>query len=115
MYSYIKYPLNIFITSILLLASCTTSINNEQKEQNNSFLLPDTLVIGTLYSPTSYFIYRDETLGFDYRLIKSFCDEKNIVMDIVVAPGLESLVEMLDSGQIDIAAYEIPITAEYKQ
>ena len=115
MYSYTKYPLNIFITSILLLASCTTSINNEQKEQNNSFLLPDTLVIGTLYSPTSYFIYRDETLGFDYRLIKSFCDEKNIVMDIVVAPGLESLVEMLDSGQIDIAAYEIPITAEYKR
>ena len=112
---YLKHTLTILFTSILLLASCTTSEKNNQIEQIDSFLLPDTLRIGTIYSPTSYFMYRGETLGFDYRLIKSFCDEKNIVMDIVVAPGLETLVELLDSGHIDIAAYEIPITAEYKR
>ena len=112
---YLKHTLTILFTSILLLASCTTSEKNNQIEQIDSFLLPDTLRIGTIYSPTSYFMYRGETLGFEYRLIKSFCDEKNIVMDIVVAPGLETLVELLDSAQIDIAAYEIPITAEYKR
>ena len=112
---YLKHTLTILFTSILLLASCTTSEKNNQIEQIDSFLLPDTLRIGIIYSPTSYFMYRGETLGFDYRLIKSFCDEKNIVMDIVVAPGLETLVELLDSAQIDIAAYEIPITAEYKR
>ena len=112
---YLKHTLTIFFTSILLLASCTASEKNNQIEHKDSFLLPDTLRIGTIYSPTSYFMYRGETLGFDYRLIKSFCDEKNIVMDIVVAPGLETLVELLDSGHIDIAAYEIPITAEYKR
>ena len=112
---YMKHTLIILFTSILLLASCTTCEKNNQIEQIDSFLLPDTLRIGTIYSPTSYFMYRGETLGFDYRLIKSFCDEKNIVMDIVVAPGLETLVELLDSAQIDIAAYEIPITAEYKR
>lgn len=112
---YLKHTLTIFFTSILLLTSCTASEKNNQIEQKDSFLLPDTLRIGTIYSPTSYFMYRGETLGFDYRLIKSFCDEKNIVMDIVVAPGLETLVELLDSGHIDIAAYEIPITAEYKR
>ena len=112
---YLKHTLTILFTSILLLASCTTSEKKNQIEQIDSFLLPDTLRIGTIYSPTSYFMYRGETLGFDYRLIKSFCDEKNIVMDIVVAPGLETLVELLDSAQIDIAAYEIPITAEYKR
>ena len=112
---YLKHTLTILFTSILLLASCTASEKNNQIEQKDSFLLPDTLRIGTIYSPTSYFMYRGETLGFDYRLIKSFCDEKNIVMDIVVAPGLETLVELLDSGHIDIAAYEIPITAEYKR
>ena len=112
---YLKHTLTILFTSILLLARCTTSEKNNQIEQIDSFLLPDTLRIGTIYSPTSYFMYRGETLGFDYRLIKSFCDEKNIVMDIVVAPGLETLVELLDSAQIDIAAYEIPITAEYKR
>ena len=35
-------------------------------------------------------------------------------MDIQVASSLNSLVELLDSGYIDLIAYEIPITAEYK-
>ena len=101
---------------VIYLSGCGKNArNSETEEERHDYTLPDTLRIGTLYSPTSYFIYRDETLGFDYKLIKAFCKEKNLVMDIYVAPGMERLIEMLDSGEIDIAAYEIPITAEYKR
>ncbi len=31
-----------------------------------------------------------------------------------MAPSLSALIEMMDSGKIDVAAYEIPITAEYR-
>lgn len=75
--------------------------------------LPDTLRVGTLYSPTSYFIYRDEPMGYDYDLINSFCEDKGMVLDLVVAPNLGALLGMLDSGKVDVAAYEIPLTAEY--
>lgn len=54
-------------------------------------------------------------MGFDYKLVKAFCDEKGIVLDIKAAPNLERLIELLDSGKVDLAAYEIPITAEYKR
>lgn len=76
--------------------------------------LPDTLRVGTLYSPTSYFIYREEKMGYDYDLISRFVADKGLFLDMTVATSLSSMVEMLDSGLIDVIAYEVPITAEYK-
>ncbi|MDE6457565.1 MAG: transglycosylase SLT domain-containing protein, partial [Muribaculum sp.] len=40
--------------------------------------------------------------------------DNGIVIDLEVAPSLSALIEMMDSGKIDVAAYEIPITAEYR-
>lgn len=81
---------------------------------STAYRLPDTLRVGTLYSPTSYFIYREEEMGYDYDMVKRFGADKGIAIDLHVAPGLNALIEMLDSGLIDVAAYEIPVTAEYK-
>jgi membrane-bound lytic murein transglycosylase F len=53
-------------------------------------------------------------MGYDYDLVTAFGKDKGIVIDLVVAPNLSELINMLDSGTIDLAAYEIPITAEYK-
>lgn len=78
-------------------------------------LLPDTLRVGTLYSPMSYFLYRDQEMGYDYTLVSQWAEEKGMVVDLTVAPSLPKLIEMLDSGEVDIAAYEIPVTAEYRQ
>ena len=75
--------------------------------------LPDTLRVATLYSPTSYFIYRETPMGYDYDMISRFCADKNMVLDLQVAPNLNAMVEMLDSGKVDLVAYEIPITSDY--
>lgn len=53
-------------------------------------------------------------MGYDYDLISRFGKDKGIVIDLEVAPSLSALIEMMDSGKIDVAAYEIPITAEYR-
>lgn len=75
--------------------------------------LPDTLRVGTLYSPTSYFIYRETEMGFDYDLVKRLCQDKGMVAEFVIAKNLNHAVELLDSGKIDLLAYEVPVTAEY--
>ena len=46
--------------------------------------LPDTLRVATLYGPTSYFIYRGETLGYDYTLADSLARQKGMVLDLKV-------------------------------
>lgn len=75
---------------------------------------PDTLRVATLYSPTSYFIYRDQKMGYDYSLLESLVKEKNLALDLKVATSLEDALTMLDSGWVDLVAYEVPRTSEYR-
>lgn len=91
-----------------------TGCRRHSSAAGEDYALPDTLRVGTLYSPTSYFTYRDEEMGFDYSLVKQFADDKGLVLDLKVAPSMSRLIEMLDSGTVDLAAYEIPVTAEFK-
>ena len=105
------HTLNFTIISFLLLLcfSCNTSSNNE-----TSLSLPDTLKIGTLYSPTSFFIFRGDTLGYEYEQITNFTSDKNIHPQFHIARNMTEMLDLLNSGEIDIIAYEIPIINEYK-
>lgn len=77
--------------------------------------LPDTLRVATLYSPGSYFLYRDTHMGYDYDLVTTLGRDKKMAIDLRVAPSLAAAVAMLDSGQVDLIAYEVPVTAEYRR
>lgn len=110
---------------------CCINISCGQKEENKSvrkriptvktisdsgtvhMKLPDTLRVVTLYSPMSYFLYRDDTLGYDYSLIKQFTAAKNMELSLTIASSLEHAVNMLDSGLVDLIAYEVPVTSDY--
>lgn len=108
----------LFLPSLILAAASMTGCRHAGDgaggDNDSIGKLPDTLRVGTLYSPTSYFIYREEKMGYDYDLIFGFGKDKDIVIDLKVAPSLAALIEMVDSGDVDVAAYEIPITAEYR-
>ena len=98
------------LLSVLLVCtlaySCRGGSTSESAEAADSIhSIPDTLRVGTLYSPLSYFIYREEQMGYDYDLIKQFGVDKGVYIDLVVAPSISSLLEMLDSGKVDLAAY----------
>ena len=63
--------------------------------------LPDTLRVGTLYSPTSFFIYRGDSLGYDYDLVNRFAADKGMKVKLTVAGSLPRLIEMANEGDID--------------
>lgn len=95
-----------------MLLSCSGKNGGETASSDP---LPDTLKVVTLYGPTSYFIYRGETMGYDYTLVDSLARQKGMVLDLKVANNLSSAIAMLDSGKVDLIAYEVPITNHYKQ
>ena len=97
-----------------ILICCKGKEKGDAEESNVTYGLPDTLRVATLYSPTSYFLFRDEEMGFDYALVESFARDKNIKIELKVAPSLEAMMKMLSDGEVDLLAYEIPVTAEYK-
>ncbi len=98
--------------AILFSTQCTGHADDKAGDSEGK--LPDTLRVATLYGPTSYFIYRDEPMGYDYTLVDSLARQKGMVLDLQVVPSLTRAVEMLDSGKIDLIAYEVPVTAHYR-
>lgn len=93
------------------VAACSQKGTPAASETSHS--LPDTLRVVTLYSPTSYFIYRDQPMGYDYTLVDSLARQKHMVLDLKVAPSLSAAVAMLDSGKVDLIAAEVPVTEHY--
>lgn len=98
-----------------VMAGCSSRKEKAVEEVPREIPLPDTLRVATLYSPTSYFLYRDQEMGYDYSLVTQWAQEKGMEIELTVAPSMGRMIELLDSGLVDLAAYEIPVTAEYKQ
>lgn len=72
------------------------------------------LVVLTLYSSTSYFIYRGQDMGFQYELSEQFAKSLGVKLKIKVAKNVHDLIEKLLAGEGDLIAYNLPITKEWK-
>ena len=72
------------------------------------------LTIITLNSSTSYFIYKEEPMGYDYDLAQDFCDHYGLKLNVKVAENVNRLIEMLNKGEGDLIAYAVPIQNELK-
>ncbi len=106
-----------FCLLVTLAASCGGHVNHSDKNQSNSdiALKPDTLKAATLYGPTSYFDYQGQEMGFDYENLKQFAQDEGMILDVKLAPSLKSLLNMVTSGEVDLAAYPIPKIEEYSK
>lgn len=72
------------------------------------------LVVLTLYSSTSYFIYRGQDMGFQYELSEQFAKNLGVKLRVEVAKNVPGLIQKLLNGEGDIIAYNLPITKELK-
>lgn len=110
--------LQVTIICAAIAALLATSCGGGEKQRHEHLRpghYPDTLRVGTLYSPTSYFLYREDTMGYDYTIARQLAADKNAILDMQVFPSMEALITGLDSGNIDIAAYPIPVTGQFRQ
>ncbi|NPA38142.1 MAG: transporter substrate-binding domain-containing protein [Chlorobi bacterium] len=69
----------------------------------------------TLYSSTSYFIYRGKPMGFDYELLTRLADYLKLDLEIVVARDVDELINMLIKGDGDMIAYPLTITKSRRE
>lgn len=72
------------------------------------------LVVLTMYSSTSYFIYRGQPMGFQYELSEQFAKSLGLKLRVEVAKSTKELVSKLLAGEGDMIAYNLPITKELK-
>lgn len=108
----------ILIAVVVLLLSCTgksDTADSSQEVDLETILKTDTLRIGTIAGPVSYFYYRDEMMGFDYEMAQNLADSLKVTLKVVEAKSETELTKMLSNRTIDIAAYNFHQTKALKQ
>lgn len=115
---------NIIFIVHLLIIIFLTSCREEKKVKlpsENSFrdiqqiVKSDTLRAGTMYGSTSYFLFREEWMGYDYEMVENFADYLKVNLQVIPATTESELFQLLKEGKIDIAAYNLPVTKALKK
>ncbi len=63
----------------------------------------------------SYFIYRGQPMGYEYELLKRFCQYLKVQLKITVISGVEEAIDRLNKGEGDLIAFPLTITRERKK
>jgi len=113
-----KLSISILIIILTLFASCSNKgkdlssavISSDLKGIINS----DTLRVATMYGSTSYFLFRDEYMGFDYEMAEKLAAYLHVNLKISIAKSEKEMTDLLSEKKIDLIAYNITETKENK-
>lgn len=106
-----------------LLSSCvmestkkTVDFNrNEYKFDLADILKKGKLVVLAENSSSSYFIYREREMGFEYEVLKEFAKDIGVELEIRVIENLDNVMDQLKEGDGDIVACNLTVTRERKK
>ena len=113
----------LIFSSVLLLLCCLLGCKGTPQNSSNPKSTDDLqqikdsgeLTVLTLYSSTSYFIYRGEDMGFQYELSQQFAKSLGVKLKVKVAKNSRELIQKLLAGEGDLIAYTLPITNRLKE
>lgn len=92
------------------------SISEPQLEKDLTEIKKDGVLNAiTIYSSTSYFLYRGQAMGFEYELLTYLAKELGLELKITIAKDIDELFKMLNKGDGDIVAYGLTITKPRKK
>lgn len=66
-------------------------------------------------SSTGLFVYKGKTMGYEYELLKMFCEEQGLQLRINITQNLGEAFNKLNTGEGDILAYNLTVTKERKK
>jgi membrane-bound lytic murein transglycosylase F len=68
----------------------------------------------TVYSGTSYFLYKGRPMGYEFELLERFAEYLDVALEIIVVNNVNELFEKLNNGEGDIVAHGLAITNNRK-
>lgn len=113
-----RFTFYICCVALLCLFSCTKGEHKASGTATDdlpSVVKKDTLRVGLIPGPVSYFYFRDEMMGFDLELAQNLSDVLNVKMKIVEAKSPAEMTRMLRDREIDVAACNFQQTKALKK
>lgn len=107
----------LFLTFLLACGPQHKSIekensNNAKNQVLNSILQRKKLKVVTDYGSVTYLVYRGETIGYQYEMLKDFIGFLGVDLEIIVEKDLHKSIEMLNSGRVDLLAMGLTVTID---
>jgi membrane-bound lytic murein transglycosylase F len=111
----------IFILIIIIgLVACESDSQPKQDPKKkiksnkvlNRVLENKKLRAATDYSSVTYLIYRGETIGYQYEMLKEFTNYLGVDLEMVVEKDLEKSIKMLNNGDVDLLAMGLTVTTD---
>ncbi len=75
----------------------------------------DTLVALVSYNSNSFYIYKGQTKGFEYELLKLLAQHLNVELKVQVVRDLNTVFDRLNLGDGDLVAHNLASTKERRQ
>lgn len=69
----------------------------------------------TIYSGTTYFLYKGRPMGYEYELLERLADHLDVKLDLIVVKDVDELFARLNKGEGDIVAHGLTITSQRKK
>ncbi|SDG86893.1 MltF family protein [Psychroflexus sediminis] len=113
----------LFLFSIIIL-SCQTNTNTDKGADKNAEKFSrdldkikesGVLKALTVYSGTTYFLYKGRPMGFEYELLERLAEDLDVELEMIVAKDENRLIELLQDGEGDLLAYGYTITESRKK
>ena len=70
------------------------------------------LIALTDNSSSSFYIYKNDSLGYEYELLNSFAKKMGVELEMVIAKNMDSVFEQLNRGDVDIVAANLTVTKD---
>lgn len=77
--------------------------------------LPDTLRVVTLSGATTFFVYRDEPMGYQYELVRLFAERIRRPMKLYLAHDLDEAELLVRTRQMDLCITPRAVTQSSKE
>ena len=90
----------VLTTSVLLRHRVRQA--EEQELRTKQLRLPDTLRVVTLSGATTFFLYRDEPMGYQYELVRLFAQRYKLPLKLYVTHSVEEAETMVEEGKVDL-------------
>lgn len=115
------------IGSLLLILFFLMACKNTVPEENNQSIkttsvrdLPEIIKDGKLTvlfenNSSSYFDYRGTNMGFEYEIIKEFCKDHQLELELKLVNNRDDIFKLLNEGNVDIIACNLSVTNDRKK
>lgn len=91
----------------LWLSGCSPA---PQQSQLFNIYQRDSLKVGILHGPTSYYVGVDGPIGFELELSQALADKLGVKLELYPSYHLDELLQKLDYGQVDYIAGGLTLT-----